>query len=476
MRQALITLVLILAAILSIQPVLASHNSSVVTIKGKFRGVAGVAVIGNCVGAPVSYEDNEFSFQVPKGTKFCVRASDVAGFIKTATHSRIEPEPASYEGQVAGVSCRQRSAVCLNDEESFDLSSDSSFDFKYQKDETKFLVKSYLVYPADKPMYPEYERTVKKYMRDLQKWYEDKVGEEFEMASLQVKRSQFNYDIMRCDPNPFDANPPSSDCLNNPKRLDGNWGMYMNLAIHDGVERWEEQTSALVFSAGGGGFAGANLYPNYAGWAITGDWVLEPLSGVANSWGIPCSLSDGWQCAGGVPGGTPAHELGHAFGLPHPDETLYPGQSIMRWHGDYPEVGFFPHEVVLLKQSPFFTGIIPSPSPAATPSQSPSASATASPNSPVCTKLEQAPRGSGVILSGNTTSVTPGQAVSIVASIIRDDGNRSNIIWNTTGGSFSSSSWDLANWKAPITSGTYTVSMQIYGVEQPNCIATFSVQ
>lgn len=243
-----------------------------------------------------------------------------------------------------------------------------------------YLVKPYLVYPADKSVYPEYEEAVKNYMIELQEWYKSKVGITFNMAPLQIVKSKYSYNTMRCDPSPFDQTPPSAACLNDSKRMDGNWGVYMNLAIHNGVEKWDEKTATLVFSAGGGGYAGADKYPNNAGWAITGDWVLEPISGKANDWGIPCKYSDGWQCAGGVPKGSPAHELGHAFGLPHPDEKLYPGNgvSIMRWHGDYPTVGFLPHEITYLKTTPFFTNFTQS-SPLPTPTLSPIPSTTPTP-------------------------------------------------------------------------------------------------
>lgn len=235
-------------------------------------------------------------------------------------------------------------------------------------------VKPYLVYPSDKPMYPEYEAAVKSYLVELQNWYKAKVGVTFTMDPLKVVRSSYTYNVIRCDPGPFDSTPPSSACLNDPKKLDGNLGMYMNLAIHNGTEKWDQKTATLVFSAGGGGYAGANRDPsNDTGWAIVGDWVLEPISGKANDWGIPCKYSDGWQCSAEVSKGTPAHELGHAFGLPHPDTKLYPGEhlSIMRWQGEYPAVGFLPYEVDFLKKSPFFA-LTSSPTPTASPSSSPS--------------------------------------------------------------------------------------------------------
>lgn len=219
---------------------------------------------------------------------------------------------------------------------------------------SSFWVKSYLVYPADKSMYPEYETAVNNYLVELQNWYQEKVGVTFFLQPLVVVRSSYDYVTMRCDPDPSDSTPPSDACISNPAVLEGDWSMYMNLAIHNGSNQWESQTAALIFGAGGGGYAGGYQLSGYAGRAIVGDWVLEPISGVVNSWGMPCSLSDGWQCSGGVPKGTPAHELGHGFGLGHPDPMLYPDPSIMKWHGDYPTVGFLPHEVDFLKQSPFF--------------------------------------------------------------------------------------------------------------------------
>ncbi|MAG59976.1 hypothetical protein CMO96_04270 [Candidatus Woesebacteria bacterium] len=193
-------------------------------------------------------------------------------------------------------------------------------------------------------MYPEYESSVRDYMDEMQQWYCDKVGATFSMKPLQVVRTAEDYQTVRCGPN------PSQNCLDDPSKLESDMPFYVNKAVHGGVVGWEQQVSALAFVAGGGGWAGSVDDANYTSWAIVGDWVLEPISGVENTWGIPCQYSGGWQCAGGVPKGTPAHELGHTFGLDHPSAE----GSIIKWHGDYPNVGFLSSEVEFLKDSPFF--------------------------------------------------------------------------------------------------------------------------
>jgi hypothetical protein len=106
-----------------------------------------------------------------------------------------------------------------------------------------------------------------------------------------------------------------------------------------------------VFAQGGGGIAQANLVKDWQGMGIFGDWVLEPISGVREPLAIHAGHAT-WEVKGGTPKGTTAHELGHAFGLHHPDK--YDGKSIMRAHWDYPDTGLLPHEVLILKNSPFF--------------------------------------------------------------------------------------------------------------------------
>lgn len=108
----------------------------------------------------------------------------------------------------------------------------------------------------------------------------------------------------------------------------------------------DNATINLIVGVGWGGYAvGAKYGGDYnGGFVFVGDWVLSPLVG------RPCIGPNRWECTGGFPKGTIVHELGHAFGLSHPEQ----GESVMRHHGGFPEVGLLPSEVEFLRQSPFF--------------------------------------------------------------------------------------------------------------------------
>lgn len=201
-------------------------------------------------------------------------------------------------------------------------------------------VQPYYLYPADQPYHKAYEEAANKIAKEIQDWYKERVGTTFRLKPLIVKQSKLSYAQMRGGAN------PSEEVLADKQKMPRWWE-----GVEQSVGGWKDREVTWVFAQGGGGYAAANLIRTYAGIGMFGDWVLEPISGVREPAAITADLAT-WQVQGGVPMGTTAHELGHAFGLHHPDD--YPGKSIMRWHGDYPKTDLLDHELLILRNSPYF--------------------------------------------------------------------------------------------------------------------------
>jgi hypothetical protein len=121
----------------------------------------------------------------------------------------------------------------------------------------------------------------------------------------------------------------------------------------------EDGYTVLIFVKGAGGYAGGReLGSADAGWALLGDWAIDSIEGAV-------AEGDYWWSGARLQTGAAAHELGHAFGLPHPDS--YGGNnetSVMGEWWRYPNVGLNNWEIDALRttKAPFFTTAIPEPS------------------------------------------------------------------------------------------------------------------
>ena len=198
-----------------------------------------------------------------------------------------------------------------------------------------FAVQPYYVYPRDTRYHAEYEAAIRKLIPEVQAWYLREAGVTFRVLPLKIIKAPNDFRTMR------GGNAEKG-------KLDPGWLP----SIEKAVGGFKDRQVAWVFCQGGGGWAGGFLGGDHRGFALFGDWVLEPISGVRDEALNTCAEAT-WQCEAGVPIGTTVHEIGHAFGLHHPDN--YPGKSIMKWHGDYPKTALLAHEKKLVRNSPFFS-------------------------------------------------------------------------------------------------------------------------
>jgi Metallo-peptidase family M12B Reprolysin-like len=114
--------------------------------------------------------------------------------------------------------------------------------------------------------------------------------------------------------------------------------------------------SVVMFVKGAGGWAGGRELGNGdGGWAILGDFCIDSLQGV-----IPEGAY--WWSGRELQMGAAAHELGHTFGLPHPDayNGVWETTVMGNWWG-FPDLGLNTWETNYLgaNKAAFF---IPEPS------------------------------------------------------------------------------------------------------------------
>lgn len=230
---------------------------------------------------------------------------------------------------------------------------------------------SYKVYPIlfvakDKRANSKNNSAINEAMQLVKRWYSGPLqksassGYTFDVTGSTTVRAAEVFDYYKC----WDHTYPCSN-------YDGLSPNVREELKNKGYGLGEEGNIYLIFVVGAGGYAGANCYggncntspgggTSTSGYAIMGDWALDAISGTVNR---ECAgYYDRDFCGKSAQTGTIGHELGHAFGLEHPDGDPNEGDTIMSWaFADFPFVslintGAYPERNILWP-SKFFHSI-----------------------------------------------------------------------------------------------------------------------
>lgn len=227
---------------------------------------------------------------------------------------------------------------------------------------------SYKIYPIlfvakDKRANSKNSSAINEAMQMVKRWYSGPLqkgataGMTFDVVGTTVVNAPEIFDYYKC---PNHAYP----CGGN---YDGIWGNIQDELTAQGFPIWEEGNIHMVFVVGAGGWAGATCWlngctadpgspPGLTGFGILGDWALDAISGFINQ---ECAGYYGRDFCGKLAQtGTVGHELGHTFGLWHPDGNPNESETIMSWAYMYfPFITLLSHEKNVLWGSKFYKSI-----------------------------------------------------------------------------------------------------------------------
>jgi hypothetical protein len=202
-------------------------------------------------------------------------------------------------------------------------------------------------YPKDQTVNQEYVDALGPAMADIQAWYGDQVGSPFTMTDVQVIQGK------------SDAAQYQGDVWRSVLSELGFWcGTGINVVIVH---------SSISYQGGG------SCDPPYEGGDRGGD-AMAPETTLDGELGR-CDLALWWCSLGGL-----AHDVGHAFSLPHPTGCGitwpdYCWETLMWSWWEYPNIGLLDipeaPEISSLQASGWFGGPGPGPEPTCTPKYNP---------------------------------------------------------------------------------------------------------